>query len=112
MKKMIVVDAAEPAACPKCSHVFPLSDGLSRQTIERYAADFERSFAERGKALEAELAAEAKRRAERAAREQYETEVKAMKEARRMLDPGHPTKVPTLDRALAALGRRAEVAVG
>lgn len=33
------------------------------------------------------------------------------KEARRMLDPGHPTKVPTLERALAALGRRAEVSV-
>ena len=33
------------------------------------------------------------------------------KEARRMLDPRHPTKVPTLERALAALGRRAEVAV-
>jgi antitoxin HicB len=33
------------------------------------------------------------------------------KEARRMLDPNHPTKVPTLERALAALGRRAEIAV-
>lgn len=33
------------------------------------------------------------------------------KEARRMLDPRHPTKVPTLERALAALGRRAEIAV-
>jgi len=33
------------------------------------------------------------------------------KEARRMLDPSHPTKVPTLERALAALGRRAEIAV-
>ena len=33
------------------------------------------------------------------------------KEARRMLDPRHPTKVPTLERALAALGRRAEVEV-
>ena len=33
------------------------------------------------------------------------------KEARRMLDPGHATKVPTLERALAVLGRRAEVAV-
>lgn len=33
------------------------------------------------------------------------------KEARRMLDPNHPTKVPTLERALTALGRRAEVAV-
>ena len=34
------------------------------------------------------------------------------KEARRMLDPKHPTKVPTLERALAALGKRAEIAVG
>jgi len=31
------------------------------------------------------------------------------KETRRMLDPRHPTKVPTLERALAALGRRAEI---
>ncbi len=33
------------------------------------------------------------------------------KEARRMLDPKHSTKVPTLERALAALGRRAEIKV-
>jgi antitoxin HicB len=33
------------------------------------------------------------------------------KEARRMLDPRHPTKVPTLERALAVLGRRAEIEV-
>ncbi len=33
------------------------------------------------------------------------------KETRRMLDPHHQTKVPALERALAALGRRAEIAV-
>ena len=33
------------------------------------------------------------------------------KEARRMLDPHHPTRVPTLERALAVLGRRAAIAV-
>ncbi len=33
------------------------------------------------------------------------------KEARRMLDPKHPTKVPTLERALAVLGRRPVVSV-
>ncbi len=33
------------------------------------------------------------------------------KEARRMLDPHHPTKVPALERALAVLGRRAEIEV-
>ena len=33
------------------------------------------------------------------------------KEARRMLDPRHPTRVPTLERALAVLGRRVKIAV-
>jgi antitoxin HicB len=33
------------------------------------------------------------------------------KEARRMLDPKHATKVPTLERALHALGKRVEVVV-
>lgn len=72
MVRTIMVDAAEEVACPKCSHPFPLSEGISRQTIERYAEDFERAFAERKKSLEA-LAAEAKR--------QFETELKALQEA-------------------------------
>ena len=38
--------------------------GISCQTIDRYQEDFERTFAERGKALEAQLAADAQRRAE------------------------------------------------
>lgn len=33
------------------------------------------------------------------------------KEARRMLDPHHQTKIPALERALSVLGRRAEIAV-
>jgi antitoxin HicB len=33
------------------------------------------------------------------------------KEARRILDPHHRTRVPALERALAVLGRRVEVAV-
>jgi antitoxin HicB len=33
------------------------------------------------------------------------------KEARRMLDPKHETKVPTLERALHALGKRVELVV-
>jgi len=33
------------------------------------------------------------------------------KEARRMLDPHHQTKVTALERALAVLGRRAEIAI-
>lgn len=34
------------------------------------------------------------------------------KEARRILNPRHTTKVPTLERALHALGKRVEVVVG
>jgi hypothetical protein len=70
MPRLIIIDAAEEVACPKCAHTFGLTEGISRQAIERHAEDFDRSLAERAKKLEADLAAEAKRRAEReAARE-------------------------------------------
>lgn len=84
MTRTIIVAAGEGVGCPKCNHVFPLSEGISRQTIERYAEDFDRALAEQRKRLEAELAAEAKRRLEReaaAAREKFETELKAAREA-------------------------------
>jgi hypothetical protein len=88
MTKTITVAAHEEVACPKCSHAFPLSEGISRQTIERYAEDFERAFAERRKTLEETLTAEARRRAEREigeakalAREQFETELRSLREA-------------------------------
>ena len=41
MARTIIVDGGEKIACPKCNHGFPLSEGISRQTIERYAADFD-----------------------------------------------------------------------
>src|SRR5215210_7722517 len=110
MARTIIIDGAEEVACPKCSHPFPLTEGISRQTIERYAEDFEHAFAERKKKLEEQLASEARRRAERelgaeiaqlkeqvgaakaqldkvredtrnAAREQFETELRSLREA-------------------------------
>src|SRR4051812_7383920 len=84
MSKTIIVDAAEEVACPKCSHTFALTEGISRQSIERHAEDFERQLAERGKAMREALSAEARRSAERAvaaAKEQSETDLKAAKEA-------------------------------
>jgi hypothetical protein len=45
--RTIMIDGAAKVACPKCSHHFPLSDGLSRQAIERHAEEFERSLADR-----------------------------------------------------------------
>src|SRR5438876_2663994 len=73
MTRTIIVAAEEEIACPKCSHRFALSDGLSRQAIERHAGEFERGLAERGKKLEAHIAAEAKA--------QFEPREKALNEA-------------------------------
>src|SRR5688572_29037830 len=73
MTRTIIVAAHEEVGCPKCSHSFALSEGISRQTIERYAEDFERQFAECGKALEARLAADAKA--------QFDVQAKALQQA-------------------------------
>src|SRR5687768_4177347 len=73
MARSIIIDGAERVACPKCSHPFPLTEGISRQTIERYAEDFERGLSERRRKLEAELAAEAKA--------QFDLQRKALNEA-------------------------------
>src|SRR5438093_9990977 len=73
MARTIIVDGGEKIACPKCNHGFPLSEGISRQTIERYAEDFERSVTAHRKKLEAELAAEAKA--------QFDQQRKALNEA-------------------------------
>src|SRR3954468_25102663 len=70
MQQMIIVDAAEEVAFRKGAHAFALSEGISRQAIDRHAEDFDRTFADGARKVEAELALEARRRAEReAARE-------------------------------------------
>jgi hypothetical protein len=73
MARTIVVEAREVVACPKCNHRFALSEGFSRQAIERHAAELERALAEGRKKLEAQLAAEAKA--------QFEVQLKALNEA-------------------------------
>jgi hypothetical protein len=80
----IIISGAETVLCPHCQQKFPLADGISRQTIDRYADDFERTFAERGKVLEAQFAADAQRRAERDLarhKAQFEAELKSATEA-------------------------------
>ena len=84
MSKTIIVAADEAIGCPKCGHGFPLSEGISRQAIERHAEEHDRALAAEKKRLEADLAAEARRRAEReaaAAREKSDAELKAAREA-------------------------------
>jgi hypothetical protein len=146
MTRTIMVDATEEVVCPKCGHAFALSEGISRQTIERYAHDFEHALDARRKELEADLAAEAKRNAERnaarelgalkeqlgaaqaaekaskaqlqkareeaaaAAKEQYETDLRAAKEALAAKDSslaGFRTAELELRRQLLALEEKA-----
>jgi hypothetical protein len=71
--RTIMIDGAAKVACPKCSHHFALSEGLSRESIERHHQEFERALLDQKKALEQRLAAEAKR--------QFDTERKALSEA-------------------------------
>ncbi len=71
--KTIVIDRAEKVACPKCNHSFHLSEGISRQTIERYADEFQTTLARHRKVLEATLAAEAKA--------QFDLQVKSLQQA-------------------------------
>ena len=73
MARTIIIQAEEPVACPKCNHRFQLTEGISRQAIERHAGELERSLAEHKKKLEAQVAAEAKA--------QFEIERKALNEA-------------------------------
>src|SRR5918999_3143067 len=72
MARTIIIDAEEKVACPKCSHRFRLSEGISQQAIERHAGELERSLAEHKKKLEAQLAAEA--------RAQFDVQLKALNE--------------------------------
>jgi|SRR5579862_2079101 len=64
MDRKIILKADVTVGCPKCGHEFALQEGISTQTIDQYADEFDKTLATRGKALEAELAAEAKRNAE------------------------------------------------
>src|SRR5882762_5142552 len=73
MARTIIIQAEEPVVCPQCNHRFQLTEGISRQAIERHAGELERSLAEHKKRLEAQIAAEAKA--------QFDLQLKALNEA-------------------------------
>lgn len=63
MTQKIIITSNETIVCPKCDHHFPLDQGITRQTIERYEEEFDKSFADQKKTLEVQLAKEAERKA-------------------------------------------------
>ena len=76
----------------KCAHHFPLDQGITRQTIERYESEFEQAFAAQRKELEVDMAQEAERKATKLfagqiseLKEQLTDTRKAEKDARAMI---------------------------
>lgn len=63
MIKKIIIAADEEIVCPKCSHHFPLSESITRQTIERYESEFDEAFSAQKKEMEASIEKEAERKA-------------------------------------------------
>lgn len=63
MENKIIIAADESIVCPKCNHTFPLDEGITRHTIERYESEFAAAFAAQRKALEESLSKEAERKA-------------------------------------------------
>ena len=66
MNEKIILDADETIVCPKCAHEFTLGDGMTRQTIDRHAEEFEALLTTRRRELEEHLAQEAQRKATQA----------------------------------------------
>ena len=111
MSRNVIVGAEEGVICPKCQHQFPLEQGISGQTIERHARDFEQTLAEEARrraekesaqqvaAVKAQLAEtdkalkesraqieKVREDAARAAREAQQTEMKSLQEANKAKD--------------------------
>jgi len=63
MIKKIIIAANEEIVCPSCNHHFPISESISRQTIERYESEFDAVFSAQKKELEATIEKEAERKA-------------------------------------------------
>src|SRR5260221_12565631 len=99
MARTIIIQAEEQVVCPECNHRFQLTEGISRQAIERHAGELERSLAEHKKKLEAQVAAEAKA--------QFDIERKALNEALSAKD-GRPARFRTEELTLRSQLREAE----
>jgi hypothetical protein len=83
MNKKIIINAEEEITCPQCAKHFQLSEGINRQTIDRYESEFDASFAAQKKEIErlaSEQVEKAKADAAVKAKESYELEKKALTE--------------------------------
>ena len=86
MHEKIILAADEHIVCPKCAHDFTLGEGITRQTIDRHADEFETLLRQRREELEEHLVKEAQRKAMQQSAEQIaklQDQVSAAKRAER-----------------------------
>lgn len=83
MQNKIILDANESIVCPKCSHEFTLGDGITRQTIDRHAEEFEALLKTGRKELEEQLTQAAQRKATQAAAAEISRLQEAVSSAKR-----------------------------
>lgn len=93
MQNKIILNSDEAIVCPKCSHEFTLGEGITRQTIDRHADEFEALLKVRRDELEQHLTQEAQRKATQAAaqeiaklQEQVSNAKRAEREAQSSID--------------------------
>ena len=75
MAQKIILSSEELIVCPKCQYKFPIGEGITRQTIEKYEQDFEKIF----KAKEIELSQELEKKAERKLEKTYAAQLENLK---------------------------------
>ena len=61
----IIINSDETATCPKCSHQFPIHQGITKQAIERYEKEYDEFVQDRTEELETELTKKAEKKAEK-----------------------------------------------
>lgn len=60
--KRIIVSADELISCPKCSSQFPLKEGITKQTLDKYEDEYDNEFKQREEDLRKELQSDIERR--------------------------------------------------
>lgn len=65
MENRIILSSDETIKCPQCGHEFPLREGITTQTIERYTEEFDAALAGERDALRRQLEKDARRQAEK-----------------------------------------------
>src|SRR3989338_4666223 len=62
MPTKIIISADEVIICPKDHHKFPLHQGITRQTMDKYEKEFEKELEKRGIELQEEIEKEVRRK--------------------------------------------------